>query len=505
MKRLFMCFVAVLTVQGAVAQDLLPTTPGWFNRVGRPSLGIQGGANMWFNDFNTKNISGGGDVFMRYSFTRAFSLGVMAGYDALQAKNTTINLSDPALRNSYVEAKGYSADLVAWFHTNYGKPVSPYVYFGIGQFYYQRKIQGDIGWPTDDSQTSIHIPLGVGVEIAASKHLVFSLDLGARILDKATDNYKTGTQNFLKTDWYPTARAGLAVYFGSSDDDDGDGDGLTNGYEKQIGTSPEKVDSDGDGLTDYEEVVKYKTSPTVADTDGDGLADGEEVITTRTSPTSKDSDGDGLTDGEEVRTYRTDPLKVDTDGDSLTDAEEIRTHRTDPLKADTDDDGLQDAAEIRTHRTDPLRADTDGGTLNDGQEIAKGLNPLDPGDDIPKPTVMTVEVGKAIVLEGIVFKSGKATIEPQSEDILLQAYSALAENPEIAVEIHGYTDNVGSAASNKRLSLRRAEAVKAWLVARGIAASRIAVKGFGIENPIGDNSTPEGRAMNRRIEFFRTK
>lgn len=505
MKRSFLLVIAMLAVEIAVAQDVPQQSPGWFNRYGRPSLGGHVGANMWLNDFKTSNISGGGDVFMRYGFTRKFSFGVMSEYVALQSKNGTVQAGHPALSNSYVNLKGFSFDLVGWYHFTAGKTVTPYVYAGIGKIFYQRKVQGDLGWPSDDSETSIHVPLGVGLEYALTKYTALSFEVGARIMNKTTDNYSAGLAPVLKTDWYPTARAGFAFYLGSSPDDDNDGDGLTNGYEKEIGTSPDRADTDGDGLSDYEEVMKYKTNPAVADSDGDGLSDGMEVMTHRTKPLDKDSDADGLTDGEEIAQFHTDPLKADTDGDTLSDRDEVRTHRTDPLKADTDGDTLSDAAEVRTHKTDPLKADTDAGTVADNIEIARGSNPLDAADDVPKPTVKTVEVGKAIVLEGIVFKSGKALIEPESESTLQQAYEVLAENADIAVEIRGYTDNVGNAAANKRLSLRRAEAVRAWLVQKGIAASRIAVAGLGAENPIADNTTPEGRQANRRIEFFRTK
>jgi outer membrane protein OmpA-like peptidoglycan-associated protein len=174
------------------------------------------------------------------------------------------------------------------------------------------------------------------------------------------------------------------------------------------------------------------------------------------------------------------------------------------LKIDTDTDGLSDSDEVIKHKTDPLKADTDGGTVNDATEVARGSNPLDPTDDVPKPKLVA-EVGKAIVLEGIVFKSGKSTIEPESEPTLMDAFNALKENPSVAVEIRGYTDNVGKVAANKKLSLRRAEAVRSWLVKQGIDSMRIGVKGYGPENPIADNSTPEGRQKNRRIEFFRTK
>ena len=67
------------------------------------------------------------------------------------------------------------------------------------------------------------------------------------------------------------------------------------------------------------------------------------------------------------------------------------------------------------------------------------------------------------------------------------------------------TDNVGGAKYNMNLSLGRADAVKVYLVSQGIAASRIATRGFGFTKPVADNSKPEGRARNRRIEFVRVR
>jgi len=483
MKKLGLAvLLSVLVVSLGFAQVMPPKSPGWFNHTGRWSFGVQGGGNMWINDFDTQTFTGGGNGFIRYSFARDFSLGLMGGWDELASKEPSIMAGRMSLQNTSLKAKGYSGDLVAWFHLNAGKPVAPYIYMGVGMFSYKRTILDDQGWPNSDNQTSIHIPVGVGLEFAFSKNVALSLDLGARVMDHWTDYYKAGTQNFMGTDWYPTGRLGVNFYFGDSDDDDNDGDMLTNGYEKSIGTALNKADTDGDGLNDYEELAKYTTDPKTEDTDGDGLNDGEEAITFHTSPLKADSDGDGLKDGDE-----------------------IKKHRTDPLKADTDADGLSDGDEVLKHKTSPTKADTDGGSVNDAQEIAKGINPLDPTDDIPKPAIQRIEVGKAIVLEGIVFKTGKSTIEPSSEINLMDAFNTLKDNPAIAVEIRGYTDNVGKIASNKKLSLRRAEAVRSWLVMKGIDSRRIAVAGFGPENPIGDNSTPEGRAQNRRIEFFRTK
>ena len=77
--------------------------------------------------------------------------------------------------------------------------------------------------------------------------------------------------------------------------------------------------------------------------------------------------------------------------------------------------------------------------------------------------------------------------------------------PDISVEIAGYTDNVGSASSNQRLSERRANAVRDWLVRQGIDPERIKAVGYGETNFVATNDTPEGRQKNRRIEFKRIK
>jgi outer membrane protein OmpA-like peptidoglycan-associated protein len=69
------------------------------------------------------------------------------------------------------------------------------------------------------------------------------------------------------------------------------------------------------------------------------------------------------------------------------------------------------------------------------------------------------------------------------------------------VEIAGYTDNVGKTEMNDNLSARRAQAVKTWLVKKGILANRLTTVGKGMRDPIAPNDTPEGRAQNRRIEF----
>ena len=75
-------------------------------------------------------------------------------------------------------------------------------------------------------------------------------------------------------------------------------------------------------------------------------------------------------------------------------------------------------------------------------------------------------------------------------------------NPEVAVVITGHTDNVGSQKYNQVLSLKRAQAVKNWLVEKGIASNRMRTVGRGLNEPVASNETDAGRAENRRIEFY---
>jgi len=112
-----------------------------------------------------------------------------------------------------------------------------------------------------------------------------------------------------------------------------------------------------------------------------------------------------------------------------------------------------------------------------------------------------VEIGSQIVLRNVFFEFDQAELLPESIGELNRLLQVMKENPRINVEIAGHTDSVGTESYNKKLSLQRAEAVKEWLINKGIDKSRIKALGFGKSKPVADNATDEGRAKNRRVTF----
>jgi OOP family OmpA-OmpF porin len=121
-----------------------------------------------------------------------------------------------------------------------------------------------------------------------------------------------------------------------------------------------------------------------------------------------------------------------------------------------------------------------------------------PGDTI---NLEGCKTGDTIVLRGVNFDFNKATLTLNAKTILDQVVTALTSRPDIKVEVDGHTDGKGSGPYNLKLSDRRAKSVKQYLVEKGIDAGRMTTKGFGKTMPIADNSTDEGRELNRRVEL----
>jgi outer membrane protein OmpA-like peptidoglycan-associated protein len=119
-----------------------------------------------------------------------------------------------------------------------------------------------------------------------------------------------------------------------------------------------------------------------------------------------------------------------------------------------------------------------------------------------KKAKVQLEGDRITVSETILFDTGKASIDPASTGLLDDVAGILKANPAITqMTIEGHTDSVGDAELNKQLSQGRADAVKAYLVGKGIDAGRMTATGYGAERPIASNDTEAGRATNRRVDF----
>ena len=116
-------------------------------------------------------------------------------------------------------------------------------------------------------------------------------------------------------------------------------------------------------------------------------------------------------------------------------------------------------------------------------------------------SLIKVKVGKKVVLNNILFETGKSVLTASSYTELNRLVNILEDNPLMRIEISGHTDNTGSEALNFRLSESRAKAVVNYLVQKSIDRLRLEFKGYGPQQPIADNKTSEGRKMNRRVEF----
>lgn len=145
-------------------------------------------------------------------------------------------------------------------------------------------------------------------------------------------------------------------------------------------------------------------------------------------------------------------------------------------------------------------------------EIAKPVEiaappaaPLTPIEDLKADIAAGENTEKrSISFHNILFKFDSDEILPQSDSILTEALELMTEVPALKIEIVGHTSNEGNEKHNEKLSVKRAEAVKKYLTQKGIESSRMKTKGLGSSNPMAENTSEDGKSLNRRIEFVVT-
>lgn len=437
------------------------------------------GWHLFEGNLRVKDSAVGG-LILGYNFTGNWGVEALGSYTAtnLDAAN------DP-------DIEIYNARLEALRHFRAEQRLVPYVAFGAGvqntRLEKEKAGNSDVMFAYGGG-LKYFLPEGVALRLDA-RHLVALADS-----DAEHDYYQGATVTFGVTfplDGRKAASAGS----------DSDGDGIFDSRDRCPGT-PADVIADGNGCP--------------RDTDGDGVIDQRDAcpatpvgiaVDSRGCPL--DSDGDGVGDSSDRCEATPSGTPVDASGCPQ------------PRRFDADEDGVEDQAD-RCPNT-PLQvpvnrygcpSDSDGDGVFDIDDRCPDSAPataVDASGCVPAtppsaaavtapPVAATAVASQPGFRLDVHFAEGKSAIPAKYESQLAAAAEYIKNNPAARFVVEGHTDSIGNEQANQTLSQKRAESVRNALVRQfGIAADRLAARGFGEKQPIADNSTPEGRLLNRRV------
>jgi outer membrane protein OmpA-like peptidoglycan-associated protein len=447
------------------------------NKAQQMGIGLDlAGIRLTGGEHGDSNFNGWFGLRLSYFPSDRFGISYLGHYGYVSPKKHSSILPQYAAFELKTFSLAQSVDFLYYIYP--GKRFKPFISGGPGLIIWDLRNTKNSGPPLKDGLfygTSLNdgvsynatLSGSVGSEYALSENVVVTGYLRLTYLfDQKIDNIGSNDIND------KVAQIGLNLSYRFGGMKDSDGDGIYDKYDKEP-LLPEDMDGfeDDDGAPDL-------------DNDGDGIPD-----TVDKAPLLAE-DIDGFQDDDGVP----DP---DNDWDGIPDALDGAPNEPEDLDGYQDDDGIPDP-------------DNDNDGVPDVSDKCKDVPETINGyrdddgcpDEVPPPIV---EKGERIVLQGVNFELNSAELTPESYSILDNVFESLSYDPEIQVEIRGYTDNTGGLEYNMKLSQSRAETVRRYLIEKGIDSYRLKANGYGPENPIADNSLPEGRAKNRRIEFYREK
>ena len=268
------------------------------------------------------------------------------------------------------------------------------------------------------------------------------------------------------------------------------------------------LDMDDGAPNDPEDRDNFQDEDGVPDPDNDedGILDGDDQCPLEAETLNDFEDGDGCPDGV-----------PDTDGDGLNDLRDQCPEDPEDVDSFEDDDGCSDPDNDRDTLEDTVdRCPLEAGTVEnagcpdtdrDGDSVVDRLDncPDEPGipemQGCKEVQKVRLTAAKIEILDKVFFDAGKASIQERSFELLDNVASVLVSQKGIRIRIEGHTDSSGAAEYNRTLSQDRANAVRDYLVKKGIAAERLEAMGYGEDKPVASNASSQGRATNRRVEF----
>jgi outer membrane protein OmpA-like peptidoglycan-associated protein len=294
------------------------------------------------------------------------------------------------------------------------------------------------------------------------------------------------------------------------------------------GCAPSQRDDDRDGVSDAADqcpntpagdAVNSRGCFLERDTDGDNVPDNRDRCPNTPAGVTADANGCTIVIADERDTDADGvPDRLDRCPDTPKGAAADARGCTIPIadERDTDGDGVPDRLDRCPDTPKGSAADARGCTIaviderdSDGDGVP---NTRDRCPDTLKNEkadangcpILFQKGTRSVILRGVNFLPGRATLTPEGREILRDVASQLVENPQYRVQISGHTDSRGTRLKNLRLSLARARTVETFLEANGVPPTQVTAKGFGPDVPIASNKTAAGRAKNRRVELNRT-
>ena len=306
------------------------------------------------------------------------------------------------------------------------------------------------------------------------------------------------------------ATLGVSFMFGGRPPRDRDGDGVFDGDDQcadtpagaRVGPNGCPLDSDADGV--FDGIDRCPDTPRGAGVDARGC------------PEDSDQDGvpnvtDRCADTPEGAVVDAQGCPRDSDGDSIVDgldrcSDTPRGATVDALgcPGDEDQDGVLDGIDRCPRTAAGLQVDAFGcpaGETPGAQPPARQQQQqAEPAPAQRTPIPAELESGRWVL--DVQFASGSARLQPGSIAVLDRAARVLLDNPSLRVEVAGHTDPTGDPQQNVRLSLLRAEAVRQYLVERGVPPQRLVAQGYGSTRPVAEGTSAAANAQNRRVELI---
>ncbi len=477
----------------AFAQDKLKSEDMRSYFYVQPNLGV----SQYFGDLNQKDYWSqdpqiAGSIIFGYQLSPVFGVRAQSMKTVLYSKRTDQNkvlisdMWDNALHLTINVNEVFSG-------YNYLRLLNFYLYTGGGVSTFKSYLEvADPRAPLEKhakKQNSFFLPVGAGMSIRLSNVLSVNLEYCDRTIFYPTklDFTDGGHKN---NDHYSYASAGIQIKFGSKDSDN-------DGVRDKDDPCPETAgkfklsgcpDKDNDGVADKDDAcpdiagkAEFKGCP---DTDDDGIIDSEDacpgIAGTKALQGCPDKDNDGVADKDDkcpdVAGIKELSGCPDRDGDGIAD----------------NDDACPDVKGLAQFNGCP---DTDGDGIPDNI------------DKCPDSAGVVSNAGCPEIVAGpmlqktVYFDQNKSAVLVSNLNLLDEVVTFMNNHPEVSIKVSGYASELGSDQYNLRLSEKRADDVINYLKKKGVSSLKIEKLFFGKDKPVGDNSTAEGRALNRRVEI----